>query len=149
MLPINIIVPIYLILLLSLYIVVIAVILNINNKDNKKVKLFFKLNNQIMESKIKLTEKQKVSIVSVDNNGIESKVKFSELSLVSVTNTAICTAEEDGDDFIIVPHSQGTTQLVVQFVVGSDTLTESLDVIVGEDIKIVSIKFVLGDLITA
>ena len=140
----------YLIVLLTIYLIIINILLNnnSNNNSNKKVKLFFKLNNQIMESKIKLTEKQKVSIVSVDSNGVEQKVNFSELSLVSVNNTEVCTIEQDGDDFIIVPHLQGKTQIIVQFVSGLDTLTESLDVIVGEDSKIVSIKFVLGDLIT-
>ena len=140
---------IYLIVLLTIYLIIINILLNnnSNNNSNKKVKLFFKLNNQIMESKIKLTEKQKVSVVSVDTNGVESKIKFVDLSMITSNNTAICTVVQDVDDFIIVPVSQGTTQVVIQFIVGSDTLTESLDVIVGEDSKIVSIKFVLGDVV--
>ena len=140
----------YIIVILAIYLVVLLVLLyNKKNKENLKVKIIFKSNNkQIMESKIKLSQKQKVSVVSVNSDGTEVQIKFSELSLVSSTNTAICTVEPDGDDFCIVPVSQGTTQIVVQLKIGNDTLTESLDVIIGEELKVVSIKFVLGELVS-
>jgi hypothetical protein len=126
-------------------IVYVLIIIHIIRKKGKITNInFYITNKKTMEAKLKIGNLQEVLVISVDSDGLESSLLMKDLQSLVSGNESICKVVKNDSSFTIEGVSKGSCTIIAQFINETgELLVESLDVIVDEQSKIVSIKFQL------